>query len=210
MKRSNDCFSRRNIDILIGGRSIADTTADAVSHLPTVYDYDSIVWCVRHAQLQPIWMNVLHAFNGYDIIIYLAILFYTATFISFIIYMREGLTIDIHESTLLMLQIMLNHPIIYDLKRVTSRYVFVLALVVAIVFYTTFNALYTSNMLARFEKHQVTSVAELIDYDYQLAGNAQTWNAIRDTNIVSNFRTTSHSNRIIFFVSVACTNDRWL
>lgn len=179
------CLLRyRNIDICIGGRSITDSSISTDAYTATVYDYDSAVWCVRHVQVAPIWLNMFHIFNGFTVVICIFALFHFVVGLMFIFVGHEGLNIDFYACVLFVFQMTLCQPIIYNLKKLPLRIGFGIGLYCGMIVYTSFIAFYTVSIQSRFEFPRIATLAELIDHDYHLAGDTLVRNAVQKTNFV--------------------------
>lgn len=154
--------------------------------LPAI-DSDTTVWCVSRAGMWPKWMNFLRIFQSINVMLLAMLNYYLVVIVTYIIGWDEKWTnCNAYRCMQWVLQGVLNQPVAISPKKTLNRIINISAIILSVICYTTFIALYMRNIHRDYSYHQVQTTAELIDGDFRVAaGNADVYSSMLDANIVS-------------------------
>lgn len=150
----------------------------------SVFDYDSMVWCVSHAKALPRWQNVFKIYKDITIFIYLIILYYIIVILAYCNGVLENMPDDIYTMMLKVLKTVLNMDPKYNAKFTSTRMMYTIFMIAALLHYVTVISFYCVVIKISFDGHQIDSTTELIENRFQLAGDLEVYNAIQDSNQV--------------------------
>lgn len=177
--------NRNNASIVIGGWPLTADMHNAKLQLLTVYSTETYVWCIRHARIQPPWMNIFSLFKDKRIIALLLVVFYAIVLLAYLYAPQEGYFKDIYWVTLRTLQTLLMQPAAnFEARRTQSRIFFASACLATIAIYNTLMSLYFVVIKLAIPEHQMSSLTELVDFEFRLAGDQYAWNQIRNSETV--------------------------
>lgn len=190
-------FYFRNIDVAIGGLAKSTIFSSDRSHdYSIVYDQDSITWCIKYKKIVP-WKYYTFIAKDNEVIPLIIIFATVSGTIIYLFSAVENQNIDLITAQLKIYQY------IYASTRIshtfyTHRFITGYALLAIIPALATVSAFYVLLIIyGKIYDHQIHTQNELIKNKYQLAGDENTFNILRNDGKVCNKCKCSRFNFLI-------------
>lgn len=151
----------------------------------TPIDYDTMTWCVRHAQPIPRWQNVFFIFKNIYICLACVVLYYSVVFVAYFVAAMEHMPYDSYTIMLKVMQSLINTPIKFNVKRSPVRFLFMFHLWGCLFGFLTVISFYVTFINLSIDGHQVTTKRELIQKGYRMAGDRYAKNLLKDFDLVT-------------------------
>lgn len=151
----------------------------------TVYDYDSLTWCIQHALVRPKWQNIFTIMHEIDVVYWGFAAYYLLVILFYFQTMYENVTYDAYTCMLKVLQILVYMPPHVRLEQTSTRILVLLPIWGLLIFYLHVISFYILIMHKSIPLYQIHTQAELIENHFQLSGDVSTRIFIRQSQLVS-------------------------
>lgn len=176
----------RESDVLIGA---LDENLLSNQHFiaTTSYYQDELTWCVQKSRPIPIWINFFRMTNSPPVwIVLIIICFFAIYFVHFM----EALESDKPKwdwMRIAFAAIRISCCLVseYKPKTLPTRINFIAWLFGSMIFYTSFISIWTKFMTSFIFEHQVESIREILNYNFELVGDEFSFNHIMRQNQVN-------------------------
>lgn len=179
-------FHFRNYDVAVGGIPVYHSNHSRSIH-SVPYGTDQLTWCVSHAKPMPQWKNISRfvKYGQRHLAILWIVVYYLISGGVFFVSGSEKMNWDFWLSTNKAFQVVLQTGMVlrYNLKWSTIIFV-ATGLLGAFVHAVTVLCFYISVVQVQFDEHQIATRSELIDRNFQLAGDIGVLSMINDGEMV--------------------------
>lgn len=174
-----------NVDILIGALDENILTKQYFT-ASRQYHYDSLTWFVQKRKPIPMWLNLLHLCRDPVIHIGAALIIISLASLSYVLQQFEPLkSWDWNHIVFNGIGNTLNVPAPYMMTTLANKFLGISVLFCAIIFNTILSSFLISMISNPFLNQQITSIAEIVDGDFNLVGNQFAFNILSEQNEVN-------------------------
>lgn len=146
--------------IVIGGWPISFADSQTLHHYSlVVYDFDSIVWCVRRAALIPTWKNICQIFkrDSLEILLVGALMYYTTITFTYFFLFFEDKNWDSYRIMLAVLANIINMPSQLYIRNSVIRGAHFSLLFISLLVYIHFISFYSIVINTNYYEYQINS-----------------------------------------------------
>lgn len=183
-------ISFRRYDIIIGGSFIH--LSDALHHTVSIpYDYDDIIFCIQRSKIIPKYLNIVNILPPE---MWFTMIFIGIFFIGIIAYLVVQFDSGVKRRNQMDLNyIMIIHLMssffsnAHDFKPKTAwlRILHTIIIVISLVFQGIVGVSLYQYMKEDMFYHQITTLREIVDSNFRLAGSPEVLHMIKRTELVS-------------------------
>lgn len=172
--------------MIIGGICPADVNFGKLFEPSSPYKQDDVTWCVSHAKPMPRWMNLFFIADFWTIVC-AAIIVVVVVGIFYLLYAFEDVPRDLLYCAVLTLQTITTFPTMFRSNRFGFKMLFTLALLMTF-WITQILSAHICVFLSQVRyKPQITAIDEIVEENFNLAGNPSVTNHFRFKSRVSSF-----------------------
>lgn len=163
------------------------------------YHFDDLTWCVQSGQPIPIWLNFFILSRDYRVWIICFFTFAVFTFLLYFLEQFEHIKPKWHSFRIAIgiLSRFIGMPYTFKPTNSSSRILFAFGILGCIIFSSCFMSILITSMNKQFYAHQVQTINEIVDLEYDLAGDYFSLQQLEKRNEVSFWSSEKSPNYII-------------
>lgn len=165
--------------MIIGGQSIHKSPSP--NFISTkVYADETVTWCTRSSNRSPKWKDLLRLFDDRTVVMTAVLVYNAVTILGYLQGYFENWNHDICTMYLKAFQLIINSPPNLQITNDTTRILIAMQCFCSLWINITIMSIYIMLLSRTFDEHQISTRNELIENDFQLAGNDRSLDLIQN------------------------------